>query len=465
MVTVKPSMHTQAPANPTAPTSSQPTNVPQPVQKAVADNNLPQPGQTPSEAAQQILGGLKDSGFQAPATASKDFGTQFGNALKQFQQAQGLPPTGKLDPATSEALKNVGIAGAPPQPEKPDPAAAKDNFERGASLLKQGDRSRADTMKNATPDTNFLDALLNKLGGDQGVTSDKAGQVGGTAETSTNASKAESTKDAKKAESDKAGNTESKKASKDDVQQPLDKNAREAAKLHVARGLKADTARTDERRKNALFGKDAIERGILEEEEEEEATDGDGGEGKKRGRGGDADGGGHEAHGADGSSGSGDEAGDAKYGGNAHSGDTNHGDAKRGHASLDDGSDADAGHYRIPSLSEQAFSSLEKIKRDETANNRATTYSWDVTFYKPGVYSAGQKAQDLVHLVVSSSTAFDPVWQRAQANLQVMVRRLEKDAPVPTLDDIVGALRQARARDGDSSAAVLAPFKRPLGRA
>ena len=108
---------------------------------------------------------------------------------------------------------------------------------------------------------------------------------------------------------------------------------------------------------------------------------------------------------------------------------------------------------------------MEKIKRDDTASNRATTYSWDVMFFKPGVYSAGQKAQDLVHLVVSSSTAFDPVWQRAQANLQVMVRRLEKDAPVPTLDDIVGALRQARARDGDSSAAVLAPFKRPLGRA
>ncbi len=467
MATVKPSMFTQAPANPTTSATQQSTSVPQPLQKAVTDNNLPQPGQTPSDAAKQILGGLKEGGFQAPATASKDFGTQFANALKQFQAAQGLPPTGKLDGPTAEALKNAGVAGAPLTPEKPDPAAAKDNFDRGASLLKQGDKSRADIAKNSSPDTNFLDALLNKLGGDQGVTSDKAGQVGGSAETSSNAQKADAAKELKKtSEADKSGNTEVKKASKDDVQQAPDKLARESSKLQVARGLKADTTRTEEqRRKNALFGKDATEQGILDDEADEDATDGDGGDGKQRGRGGDRAGGGFDENGTDIAGADGENDGDNNCKGNAHSGDDSRADQRRGHASLDDGSDADAGSYRIPSLSQQAFTALEKIKKDETATNRATTYSWDVMFFKPGVYSAGQKAQDLVHLVVQSSTAFDPVWQRAQANLQVMVRRLEKDSPVPALDDIVGALRQARARDGDSSAAILTPFKRPMGRA
>ncbi|HEY1099465.1 MAG TPA: peptidoglycan-binding protein, partial [Myxococcota bacterium] len=417
------------------------------------------------DAAKQILGGLKESGFQAPATASKDFGTQFTNALKQFQQAQGLPANGKLDGATSDALKNLGLAGAPPQAEKPDTAAARDNFDRGASLLKQGERSRADVAKNASPDTNFLDALLNKLGGDQGVTSDRAGQVGGTGETATNAQKSSDAKDVKKAsETDKAGNTEAKKSSKDDVNQPLDKNAREASRLQVARGLKSDTTKTEEqRRKPALYGKDPTERGILDDEAEDDV--GDGGDGNKRGKGGDQQAGGHDAAGTDTGGGVGERDGDEKHSGNASSGDENHGDPKRGHASIDDGSDDGAGHYRVPTLSEQAFSALEKIKKDDTANNRATTYSWDVTFFKPGVYGAGQKAQELVHLVVQSSTAFDPVWQRAQANLQVMVRRLERDGAVPSHDDIIGALRQARARDGDSSAAVLAPFKRPPGRA
>ncbi len=116
-------------------------------------------------------------------------------------------------------------------------------------------------------------------------------------------------------------------------------------------------------------------------------------------------------------------------------------------------------------MSEQAFAALQKIQRDPSAQNKATTYSWDVVFYKPGIYGAGQKAQDLVHLVVQSATAFDPVWQKAQANLQALVRKLEKDGPVPTVDDIVGALRQARAREGDKEAVLLGRLTRPPGRA
>jgi hypothetical protein len=460
VVNGKPTMHSQAPGS----TVSGGT-VPAAVQQQVSSSGLAQPGQSPADAAKQLLGTLNGQGFQAPATASRDFATQLSAALRQFQQAQGLPQTGRLDAGTADALKNLGLAGAPASPEKPGEKAAKDNFERGgASLLKQGEKSRADVAKNSTPDTNFLDALLNKLGGDKGVTSDKQGFVGGTAETATNAQKAEGAGEVKKAGGEDKGSVDSKKA-RDDVQQPLDKNAREAKQLHVARGLKADQTRTDEqRRTQSLFGKDPTEKGILDEEADEEDLEGDGGDGKKRGRGGDQHGGGHDADASDSAGGVGARDGAEKSTGNAHSGDNNHGDASRGHAVLDDGSGAGPGHYRVPSLSEQAFSALEQIRRDQTASNRATTYSWDVTFYKPGIYSPGQKAQDLVHLVVKEATAFDPVWQRAQTNLQAMVRRVEKDAPVPTLDDIVAALRQARARDGDVGAAQVT-FRRPPGRA
>jgi hypothetical protein len=421
------------------------------------------PGQSPADAAKALLGGLKDAGFQAPTSAGKDLGAQLSAALKAFQQARGLPPTGKIDGATTEALKNLGTPAEPTAAEK----AGRDGFERGApSLLKQGEKQRVDVAKSGSPDTNFLDALLNKLGGDQGVTADRKGYVGGTAETATNASKTDAAKEAKKVnEADnKTGSTsDAKKAAREESAQQLDRA--KDAKVQVARGLKAEQTRTEEqRRKDALFGKNPTERGLLDEEADEDADAGDGGEGKKRGRGGDQQAGAHGS-GSDTAGADGERDGNERSRGNAHSGSKDDGDPSRGVASLDDGSGVDAEHYRVPTLSEQAFTALGKIQKDPQDGLRATTYSWDVVFYKPGIYAAGQKAQDLVHLVVTSATAFDPVWQKAQANLQILVRKLERDGAVPTFDDIVGALRQARARDGDVVAPVLGKLRRPLGRA
>ncbi len=424
------------------------------------------PGQSPKTTAENVVSSLNSKGFEAPPAAPKDLASQLAGALKDFQKQAGLPPNGQLGGKTNDALKNIGIAGQPAEAEK-GPKADKDGFERGASsLMKQGDKSRVDQAKNSTPDTNFLDALLNKLGGDQGVTADKAGQVGGSSQTSSETQKADAAKEAKKtseASDAKSGATEAKKASKDEQQQQLDK-AKES-KVQVARGLKANEVKTEEqRRKNALAGKDPTEKGILDEEADEDATQGEGGEGKKRGKGGDQQAGAH-GDGTDTAGGAGDHDGNEKSQGNAQSGDEDHGDPARGHASLDDGSGSGAGHYKVPSMSEQAFASLQKIQRDPSAQNKATTYSWDVVFYKPGIYGAGQKAQDLVHLVVQSATAFDPVWQKAQANLQVLVRKLERDGAVPAIDDIVGALRQARAREGDKEAVLLGKLTRPPGRA
>jgi hypothetical protein len=450
----KPTLH--SPAAPS--TASASTTPAPPTGRDLQNAGLLKPGQNPADALKNLLGGLKAAGFQAPASA-KDLGAQLAAALRQFQQAQGLPPTGRLDGATAEALKNL----SDPQAAN---KAAKDGFERAPTLLKQGDKQRADVAKNSTPDTNFLDALINKLGGDHGVTADKQGYVGGTADTATNTAKTEATKEAKKvSEADnKTGSTsDAKKAAREESNQQLDR-AKEN-KLQVARGLKAEQTRTEEqRRKDALFGKNPTERGILDEEADEDDDAGEGGDGKKRGRGGDQQAGAH-GDGSDSAGAEGERDGNEKSRGNAQSGDDDRGDPRRGHASVDDGTGAGPGHYAVASLSEQAFAALARIQKDPQDGLKATTYSWDVMFFKPGVYGPGQKAQELVHLVVASATAFDPVWQKAQANLQVMVRKVEKDVPVPSLDDIVAALRQARARDGDKVAPELGKLRRPPGRA
>jgi hypothetical protein len=455
----KPTLNTgpSAPSTPTAPLSPQ-------VGKSLQDGGLVKPGQTPADAAKALLGGLKEAGFQAPAAASKDLGAQLAAALRSFQQARGLVATGKVDAPTAEALKNLG---APPEPTAAE-KAARDGFERAApSLLKQGEKQRADVVKSGSPDTNFLDALINKLGGDQGVTADRKGFVGGTAESATNTSRTDAAKEARRvteADQKTGSTTDAQRSSREESAQQLDR-AKES-KVQVARGLKAEQTRTEEqRRKDALFGKNPTERGILDEEADEDADAGDGGDGKKRGRGGDQQSPGAHGDGSDTGGSAGERDGNERHRGNATSGQQDDGDKSRGVASLDDGSGSDADHYRVPTLSEQAFAALAKIQKDPQDGLRATTYSWDVVFYKPGVYGAGQKAQDLVHLVVASASAFDPVWQKAQANLQIMVRKLERDGPVPSFDDIVAALRQARARDGDIAAPALGKLRRPPGRA
>lgn len=462
-ITGKPPISMQAPATAQAPSSS---GLPSSQERGASELA---PGQPPKTTAENVVSQLKGKGFEAPTSTPNTLSAQLAGALKEFQKQAGLPPNGQLGGKTNEALKNIGVAGTPAAPEAPGSAkAAKDDFERGApSLLKQGDKARVDLAKNSQPDTNFLDALLNKLGGDQGVTADKQGFVGGTQTASSETAKADAAKEAKKvSEADnKTGSTsDAKKAAKEESQQQLDKA--KDSKVQVARGLKSEQVKTEEqRRKNALAGKDPTEKGILDEEADEDDVEGQGGEGKKRGKGGDAEAGGHDDNASGDAGAAGERDGNESSKGNASSGDENHGDPARGHASVDDGSGDGAGHYRVASLSEQAFTALTKIQKDPSSANKATTYSWDVMFFRPGVYGAGQKATDLVHLVVTSATPFDPVWQRAQANLQVMIRKLESNAPVPTVEDIVGALRQARAREGDKEAVLLGKLRRPPGRA
>lgn len=457
------------------------------VEKGLGDAGLLAGGKLPREAAQALVQLLGRAGFQAPAGA-RDLSGQLVAALKQFQQAQKLPTTGQLDAATTQALKNTGVLGGPDAKQGAQQAVQqgaqqaaqqtlkkpgeKDGFERGPpSLLKQGERHRADLVQQSTPDTNFLDALLNKLGPGGPNEGTSATDIKGAAQANdahaqtvdhkAKVTEAQKGEDAQKKGSTKSSQKEPEMASN----QQLDRGT--AAGVKVARGLRTESSKTDEqRRRDALSGKEPTELGILDEEADEDALEGTGDDGNQRRRGQGGEGSGASDDGADatGSAGPGED-GRERERGNASSGDEDHADPRRGNASMDDGSGEGAGHYRVPGITEQARAALAKIVKDAAVENRATTYSWDVTFYKPGVYGAGQKAQELVHLVVDRATAFDAVWQKAQANIALLVRRMDADGEAPSLDEIIQAMRQARARDGDNSAAQLRKMMRPMGKA
>lgn len=454
------------------PTQSGPAagGLPPGLEKGLADGGLTAGGKSSQQAAGDLLGGLKLKGFQAPPSAAKaDVAMQLIAALKSFQSANGLPVNGQLNAQTMEALKNKGVVADPAQQQAQTKQSERDGFEKAPTLLKQGEKARAEQANLSTPDTNFLDALLNQLGPGGPNEGTSAADVKGAAQAgeaqSHNVEKQSKVSEAKKAENaKKSGTAENAKENELQTAQPhMDKGTGVGVK--VARGLAAKETKTDEKkRKDALTGQDPTEMGILDEEADEDALEGSGDDGQqKRGRGGEHAGGQEEGGDQSGSSG---DAGDGneRDRGNASSGDENFADKKRGNAQIG-GEEEGAGHYAVGSLSEQAHEALGKITRDVSLENRATTYSWDVTFFKPGIYGAGQKAQELVHLVVEKATAFDPVWQKAQANLIALVKRGDLGGVAPTLDDIIQAIRQARARDGDDTAGKLGKITKPIGRA
>jgi hypothetical protein len=453
--------------NPAVTTSGGNTALPPGVTQSLTNTGLLTPGRTPTQVVTEIVANLKGAGFAGQG----DLTAQLRTSLVAFQKAEGLASTGKLDAQTADRLQNLGLAGNQTVENKGGAAAARDGFERGASVLQQSEGVRASVVKNQSPDTNFLDSLLSRLGGGEGLVSgDVPSDLIGKAITGANgAGEASSTKDAnissaKKAEGSQGKGTDAGKSAPDaPVSQQLDRAQATANK--VARGLQAQEKSEVHARENALDGREATTRGAQDANDTQWGVDENGenshGEGGDH-HGGDDDGAGDAAA----ALGETDEHGNEKDAGNAHSGDRNRGNTGRGHATLDDGSQAPPGFVRVPLMSVQAFGALEFIQKDNhVEDHRATTYSWDVTFYKPAVLAPGQKAQDVVHLVVKSATPFDPAWQKAQANLAALVRRFEPDAVPPSLDDVIAALRQARARDGDTSAAALKKITRPIGRA
>jgi hypothetical protein len=62
-----------------------------------------------------------------------------------------------------------------------------------------------------------------------------------------------------------------------------------------------------------------------------------------------------------------------------------------------------------------------------------------VTLYRPGVYSDGQPAESVWHLVVDRAHAFDPVWRRAVDAIAARLVLVEPEATAPTIDDLSAA--------------------------
>lgn len=305
-------------------------------------------------------------------------------AVSSFQTAQGLPPSGQLDTHTVDALAKAGVVSA---------EAAAAHAEKSSSST---------TTSSAKSDSSAACASA-AAGGD--------GAKGSGASSSAQAVRAPA-------------------ASPDE--------ARERARLE---SLLAQVA--------------ANERGVQENTGDPAALAGHGvvaGQsvgvsGSGGAQGGGADTGGDEASAAidDGPAGEEDSVG------NAHAGDDDHDDHDRGEASDAAGADdvdndvIPDGHYRTPSLHEQVQAALDTITRLDD-DDGPVCYTWDVTLYRPGVYSDGQPAEAIWHLVVDKAHAFDPVWERATLAIAARLLYIEPDAEAPTLDDVLGALKRARVR-------------------
>jgi len=130
---------------------------------------------------------------------------------------------------------------------------------------------------------------------------------------------------------------------------------------------------------------------------------------------------------------------------NSAAGDDDETDTSRGHAQHKEG-EHDEGYYEIPTLAIQLSDGLKKIKRNDDEKG-ALTYSWDVTFHKPGVYGAKQPAQALWHIVVDKASPFDSVWSEAREKLNTRIKRIEPDTPELTAADFRSALQRARFRE------------------
>ncbi|MBI1946191.1 MAG: peptidoglycan-binding protein [Deltaproteobacteria bacterium] len=242
-------------------------------------------------------------------------------------------------------------------------------------------------------------------------------------------------------------------------QAPPDKQAPTADV--AARAPLSSSANADDRMRldTVLASQQAVERGVQEATGDPHATKGAGekaGEGQGvRGQGGAQGGGTPEAAGVDAAAPNVEgPPGHETVQGNAKAGDDDFLDDERGNANVrgqgEEGVGEGEGFWRVPPLSEQVRAALDTITRDADTTS-AATYSWDVTFYRPGVYGPGQPAPEIWRLVVARATAFDTVWREACDAITIKYLYLEPDTEPPTMDDFVWALRRARVREASDS--------------
>jgi hypothetical protein len=393
---------------------------------------LVRPDMSAQQLTKNLVGALLARGFGG---GGGPLAQQLSAALAAFQRANGLPPSGQLDAKTAQLLQQSGAL-----PRAAGGLGVKDGFEGARAPAKdaaqalgkeqsQGPQQLfAGAMKAAADGSpqsmQLLSGLLGLGGG--GLA---AGNQGGEGAAPTPGQ-------AQVALADGAGQGIAAKAEGHNANARVDGSG-------LSRSLAGAPAQkgASEQTRGKPGAQDARRRGL--EEDGDDAEDGlEDGEGKGSGQGGGEGGGAEDGASAQGAR-AGDQGGSERLSGNASSGDARD-DDERGNASFDEGSGG-AGHHRMPPIAVQWRRALDEVRRQGGTQNRATTYSWDVRFYRPAVYGAGQKAEEILHVVVQDATAFDRAWPRAVEALSTLARRYDgDDADLPLEEDVLRAIRKAR---------------------
>jgi len=478
-----------------------------------------------NKISQSIIKNMRAAGFDGGGKRGVE--GQLKHAVTQFQRANDLPQTGRLDQPTVAALKDQGLLTLPGQ-QRPGgaqargegrapvgaqrgqapPPAARDGYAKATQnkILPQQPRNLPRAAGEKSGGENFLSFLANLLKGTLGVGKGAGGAGGnaaGGAEGGAEAGaqqqagaeagrgapqearpqEARAQQQARPQETREARQDARQQEAKPQEQRPQEAraqagrgaqaggSAREAAATvakpaiqaradgqpaqAAAPGVAAAQSRAAEQQRvvSTTATQDPTQKGLTQDEGDLDALEGQGkkvGERSGRGEDGEDEDGAPEE--ADGEGGVGlEEEADAteRDVGNATSGTEHARDLERGHATLDDGSEAEAGYYEIPPLSQQLREALSSIEREAGRDHKTTTYRWELTLYRPAIYGAGQKAQELLHLVVDEATAYDEVWQRARDEVNKHLRRLEPDAAPLELEDFVRALQRARVAGED----------------
>lgn len=418
----------------------------------------PQEARALMKSLVQKMGGAKEGSLDA----------QFAKALSTFQKENGLPQTGKLDGQTAAALKDAGVLqqGKPatpsttrpttkpttgaPQPGKWGGFAGKADaktlptssapVEKGGQLELKELSQKAEALRPKTEEQ--LQNLMTNLGKFGFFGAGKgAAQLRGALKKFQGEHNLETTgklDDATLQMLAKEGVLEGKGKDTSGTSKGAHSGATEG------HGLLAQTPSETPSYENIYA------RGDPAAERAKQQADADGKRAvderkKRKGRGGDGDG---DGFGEDGE-GAADAAelyGEDADSANAPSGDDDYADPRRGHAQMGD-DDAEAGYYEVPSLGQQLEDALERLTTFED-DKGVLMYAWDVTFFVPGVYGAGQKAEALWHVVIDGAGPFDDVWKRAKGTLNDRLRGRDPTCPALTDDRFTRALRRARVRAG-----------------
>lgn len=420
----------------------------------------------PKEARQlvrDLLQALKGAGFSADKNATID--RRLASQLTSFQKAQGLPVTGKLDGATIQSLRELGLwPGAAPTKGEGVPGTATPDAGSGAG----GGRPTLETAAR-----NWLNFAPSRGG------AAKPTGVGGPQPDAHSPAAADKAPVWQHLRTQTQGlDAHRDVAAKSEIPELLQrlaslgftgagsgKNGLKSAlrRFQQAMGL-PPSGRLDAATLNKLTERESA----LPLRQQAEAKNGqltpessrDSARGAEQPRGagtsepqsgtgsGGAGGAGAGLDPSDGvylSVGQGDEKGWVEDDANAPAGDEDRENRRRGHAMLEELEEGEEGHYEMPPLSVQIFKSLEQIMRIDDARG-ATTYSWDVTFYRPGIYGRRQPAEALWHIGVEEASPFDPIWQQAQEALMTKLAASEPEAESFTWEQMQAALRRARVR-------------------